>query len=63
MNVEADVAVGHDPALARMQTHPDPDRLAAGPGVGGERLLGGDDRLHGILGAREHDEEGVAFGA
>src|SRR5437879_539102 len=62
MDVEADVAVGHDPTFARMQTHPDPDRLAARPGVGRQGMLGGNDGLHGILRTGKHDKERVALG-
>ena len=63
MDIETDVVVAAQHALAGMESHPNPDGGVRGPGLGGQRPLGGGHRAD-RAGRRWKDrEEGVALGA
>ena len=61
--VQADpvVPLVSDQRLAGVEPHPDPALDTVRPLLGGERALGADRRLDGVLGAGEREEERVAL--
>ncbi|HEX2027190.1 MAG TPA: hypothetical protein VHF25_04245 [Nitriliruptorales bacterium] len=63
VDVQPDVVVTTEPALAGVQPHPDSDRSCLGPRLGGQSPLDLHGGAHRGRGAGEHHEEGVAFGA
>ena len=69
VHVDADIVLGVSrsaaipkPALALVEAHPDTQRRLCRPGLGGERALGGDDSVRGIVRPLERREEGVTLG-
>ena len=69
VHVDADVVLGvaraaavAKPAFALVEAHPDPQRHLGRPGLGGERALGGDDGVRGIVRSLEGREERVTLG-
>jgi hypothetical protein len=63
VHVQAGVVVPAPGALAGVQAHPDPQRVAGRPVVGGQGPLGRQRRPHRRGRAGEDHEEGVSVGA
>ena len=63
MDVETDVVVAAQHALAGVEAHPNPDGGVRGPGLGGQRPLGGGHRADRAGHRWKDREEGVALGA
>jgi hypothetical protein len=63
VHVDADVVVPAKGPFPGVDAHPDPERRAGGPVVGGEAPLGGGRRPDRPKRAAERDEEGVPVGA
>ncbi len=63
VDVETHQVPAGPPGLSRMEPHPDPDRCVPGPGLGSKRALRLDRGGHGLPGAVEDHEKGVALGA
>ena len=63
VDVRTDVlAIAVERAVAGVQAHPDVDRHALGPGLGGEPPLGVDRGRHALVDPLEHREDPVALG-
>ena len=60
VDVEAGVAVGVADGLASVESEADPERLAVRPRLDGERALGFDGGLDGVLSRVERCEAAVA---
>ena len=63
VHVDADVVVPAADPLPRVEAHPDPQRGARGPVVGGQAPLGGHRGLHALHRASEGREERVSLRA
>jgi hypothetical protein len=63
VHVDADVVAAAEYPVPCVEPHPDPQRAAVGPGVGGQATLRGDGRSDRLNRAGEGHEEGVALDA